>query len=278
MTDSLTDGWQVDELDLDAYLARLGIEAQEPSVVALGELHEAHVRAFTFDNIDVLLDQHRGVALPAVAEKFLGRGRGGYCFEHSTLMAAALERLGYVVRRQLGRVDLPHATGARTHLTVGVLLGERWWLCDPGFGMSLIRPIPLEDGREADHYGWRSRVVAAPAVGGFELHRERDGGWQRLHTIDLLSVVPMDVVAGHHFTSTFPTSHFRARLMVAKYVGDRHVTLTPDALTIRRAGESTEHRPLSPVEVAEGLDELGVPLTHDEHERVMEKVHAYVRA
>ena len=28
-------------------------------------------------------------------EKFVGRGRGGYCFEHGALFAAALERLGY---------------------------------------------------------------------------------------------------------------------------------------------------------------------------------------
>ena len=45
------------------------------------------MRAFTFDNIDVLLDRHPGVDLAAVQAEFVGRGRGGYCFEH-----------GYVVR------------------------------------------------------------------------------------------------------------------------------------------------------------------------------------
>jgi N-hydroxyarylamine O-acetyltransferase len=53
-----TDDWQVDRLDLDGYLRRLGVPAREPSRAALAELHEAHVRAFTFDNIEVLLDQH----------------------------------------------------------------------------------------------------------------------------------------------------------------------------------------------------------------------------
>ncbi|WP_460792871.1 arylamine N-acetyltransferase family protein [Nocardioides maradonensis] len=268
----MLDEWQVADLDLGAYLARVGVEPREPSVIALGELHEAHVRTFTFDNIDVLLDQHPGVALPAIAEKFLGRGRGGYCFEHGSLFAAVLERLGYDVRRQLGRVDNPGGVAARTHLTVGVRLGERWWLCDPGFGMSLIRPIPLEDGREAEHYGWRSRVVAAPEVGGFELHRERDGGWQRLHTIDLLPVHPSDVVEGHHFTSTFPASHFRSGLMVARYVDNRHVTLTHQAVTIRRAGQPTEHRQIRPDEVGAWLNELAVPLATDERTRLLAKV------
>jgi len=96
--------WQADLLDLPGYLARLGVPAREPSGPALAELHEAHVRTFTFDNIDVLLGQHPGVSLDAVQEKFVGRGRGGYCFEHSTIFAAALDRLGYDVRRHLGRV------------------------------------------------------------------------------------------------------------------------------------------------------------------------------
>jgi N-hydroxyarylamine O-acetyltransferase len=61
----------------------------------LQALHEAHVRAFTFDNIDVLLEQHPGVELADVEAKFVGRGRGGYCFEHSTLFAAVLGALGF---------------------------------------------------------------------------------------------------------------------------------------------------------------------------------------
>src|SRR6476661_8654900 len=107
-----TSAWQIDRLDLDAYLARLGVPGKEPSRSALAELHEAHVRTFTFDNIDVLLGQHPGVALDAVQEKFVGRGRGGYCFEHSTIFAAALERLGYRIRRHLGRVGDP-STGSQ---------------------------------------------------------------------------------------------------------------------------------------------------------------------
>ena len=67
----------------------------------------------------MLLDQHPGVGLEQVQGKFVGRGRGGYCFEHGTLFAAVLERLGYGVTRRLGRVGPPEAT-ARTHCVVVV--------------------------------------------------------------------------------------------------------------------------------------------------------------
>src|SRR5215470_8847490 len=121
--DGPDDPWQIDRLDLDAYLARVAVPARAPSRGALDELHEAHVRTFTFDNIDVLLDQHPGVELDAVQAKFVGRGRGGYCFEHGTLFAAALERLGYSVQRRLGR--LPGSSGGRTHCVVVVTLDGR---------------------------------------------------------------------------------------------------------------------------------------------------------
>ena len=149
--------WQIERLDLDAYLGRIGVSRQPASRPALDELLEAHVRTFTFDNIDVLLEQHSGVGLDVVQSKFVGRGRGGYCFEHATLFSAALERLGYTLERRLGRVGDPNEK-ARTHAVVVVTLDDQHLLCDPGFGVSTLRAIPLVDGAE-DDYGGRTLNV-----------------------------------------------------------------------------------------------------------------------
>jgi len=257
--------WQTEQLDLDAYLGRVGVSASPPSREALDALHEAHVRAFTFDNIDVLLDQHPGVALDVVQAKFVGRGRGGYCFEHGVLFAAALERLGYDVERRLGRVGDP-ALAPRTHCVVLVTLDGERLLADPGFGMSVLRPIRLEDGAEEDHGGWRYRLRSVP-VGtgrGWALERWRDGDWELMHTHDELPVRPVDLAVGHHFTSTFPTIHFRNMLMLTKHLDGRHVAVTHETLTVRRPGTPTEHRRLREGELGELLDELSVPLTDDE--------------
>ena len=267
-----THPWEIERLDLEGYLARVGVAAGRPTRALLDALHEAHVRTFTFDNVDVLLDQHPGVGLDAVQAKFVGRGRGGYCFEHSTVLAAVLERLGYDVRRRLGRVGDP-ATGSqqgRTHMVVEVgLEGERL-LCDPGFGVSRLRSIPLVDGAEDDYLGWHHRVRRTD--GGWALDRQRDGIWEVGHTTDELAVLPVDVVMGHHWTSTFPTSHFRNGLMVARYLPDRHVAVTHEAVTIRRPGAPTEHRELVDGELDEWLGVLEVPLTDDEQVRLRERV------
>jgi N-hydroxyarylamine O-acetyltransferase len=271
-----SDPWQIARLDLEGYLRRLGVEAREPGPAALAELHEAHVRSFTFDNIDVLLRRHPGVSLEAVQEKFVGRGRGGYCFEHTTIVAAALERLGYQVRRHLGRVGDP-GTGTqqgRTHMVVEVVLEGERYLCDPGFGMSLLRPIPMSDGAEDDYPpGWRYRVRRTDA-GHWALHRLREQGWEVAHTTDELEVTPADVVIGHHFTSTFPGSHFTTGLMVTKHLPGRHVTVTHESLTVRTPGEPTEHRPLRPGEVEQWLADLEVPLDADEMDLLRAKLQA----
>ena len=270
-----TDDWQIDTLDLDGYLARVGLPARPADHHALAELHEAHVRAFTFDNIDVLLGQHPGVSLDAVQEKFVGRGRGGYCFEHSTIFAAALERLGYQVRRHLGRVGDP-ATGSqqgRTHMVVEVVIDGERLLCDPGFGISLMRPIPLADGAEDEHPdGWRYRVRRNDAK-TWVLYRHRNDAWEMAHTTDELEVKPVDVVMGHHFTSTYPGSHFTRGLMIGGHQPDRHVTVTHESLTIRTPGQPTEHRPLHDGELDDWLTTLAVPLTDDERTRLLDKVH-----
>lgn len=264
--------WGVGRLDLDGYLARVGVPAGEPTRALLDQLHEAHVRTFTFDNIDVLLEPHPGVDLDAVQEKFVGRGRGGYCFEHSTIFAAVLARLGYVVARRLARVGDP-ATGTqqgRTHMVVEVRLDGERLLCDPGFGMSRLRAIPLADGAVDDYLGWPYRVRRTD--GGWALDRHRDGGWEVGHITEEAEVLPVDIVMGHHYTSTFPTSHFRNTLMVARFLPDRHVVLTHDAVTIRRPGEPTEHHELADGELDEVLDLLEVPLSGDERARLRTRV------
>ena len=265
--------WQIERLDLDAYLARVGMAAQRPSRSALDQVLEAHVRTFTFDNIDVLLDQHPGVGLGVVQPKFVGRGRGGYCFEHATLFSAALERLGYTVERRLGRVGDPNEK-ARTHMVVVVTLDHHQLLCDPGFGVSTLRAIPLVDGAEDDYGGRALRVREVPEGAGraWELHRRGQEGWELTHTHDELPVRPVDVVHGHHYTSTFPTSIFRQMLMVAGHVGDRHLTLTESTVTVRRVGAPAEHRQITVEDVPDLLHELSVPLTDDELARVSKRL------
>lgn len=271
MTDSLpADPWGIEALDLDAYLAKVGVDREPPSLDALARLQTAHVRAFTFDNIDVLLGTHPGITLAEIQEKFVGRGRGGYCFEHSSLFAAVLERLGYAVTRHLGRVGDPQLA-PRTHLTVEVDLDGQPLLCDPGVGRSPLAPIPLVDGADVTTQGWRHgiRAVKDGTVDVWEVLRHTGDEWELVHTIDTLPVRPVDVAMGHHWTSTKTTSHFMTSLMCVAHGVDEDgtaviVSLSQDAVTLRRPGRPTEHRAITPDDfdtLPELIDGLGANLT-----------------
>ncbi|MGD9997272.1 MAG: arylamine N-acetyltransferase [Ilumatobacteraceae bacterium] len=268
-----TFGWEVERLDVDAYHDRIGLTVQPPSRVGLDRLLEAHVRTFTFDNIDVLLEQHPGVGLDAIQSKFVVRGRGGYCFEHATLFAAALERLGYVVERRLGRVGDKH-TMARTHAVVVVTIEGEQLLCDPGFRFSTMRAIPLVDGAEDDYAGRVLRVREVPEGAGraWELHRRTQDDWELAHTHDELPVRPVDLVHGHHYTSTFPTSIFRRTLMVAGHDGDDHLSITESTETVRRLRAPTEHRQITLADLPSLLHRLNVPLSDEELQRLLSRL------
>lgn len=260
--------------DLDAYLARTGATREAPSYDALARLQAAHVRTHPFDNVDVLLDQHPGVTLEAVVEKFVGRGRGGYCFEHATLFHAALLALGYDATLRLARVGDPQAA-PRTHLGVVVTLAGERWLADPGIGVPPLAPVLLADGYRLDGGLWPHEVRRTDE--GWQLWRERSSGWELMHTTDELPVRPVDVTMGHHYTSTYPGSHFRSTLMIGRHGVDDdgmavHRMVTLDGVTERRAGAGTTHRPLDPDEVPALADRLGSHLGEDEAARLVRRV------
>ena len=265
-------------LDLDAYLARTGAVAAEPSAAALATLLAAHVRTFPFDNIDVLLEQHPGVALEAVVQKFVGRGRGGYCFEHATLFHAVLVALGYDATLRLARVGDPDVA-PRTHLGVVVTLDGRRLLADPGIGVPPLGPIALEDGAELDGGIWPHRVarVAEGEGTGWQLWRRRAAGWELMHMTDELPVREVDVAMGHHWTSTSPVTHFRSTFMLARHdLADDgtpvQTSVTLDGVTERRAGTPSRNRPLDLAELPELLERLGAGLTDDETRRLVAKL------
>lgn len=147
-------------------------------------------------------------------------------------------------------------------------------LADPGFGMSLLHTLPLVDGATDDAGGWAYwvREVRAGAVPAWELSRRRDDGWELMHTHDELPVQPPDLVAGHHFTSTFPASHFRHTLMLTRHGEDRHTSVTHRTVTVRRPGRPTEHREIDVTELRDLLHALQVPLSGEEETQLLERV------
>jgi N-hydroxyarylamine O-acetyltransferase len=84
--------------DLPGYLARIRLPVDTPLPPTRGTLAAiltAHMATVPFENFDVLLGRPVRLDLASLQSKLVGARRGGYCFEHSTLLAAALGALGF---------------------------------------------------------------------------------------------------------------------------------------------------------------------------------------
>ena len=92
---------------LDAYLRRIGLGGHGPAVAdgdGLRRVHRAHATAIPFENLDPLRGVPASLELADLERKLVGQRRGGFCFEHNTLLAGALTELGFEVEPLLGRV------------------------------------------------------------------------------------------------------------------------------------------------------------------------------
>jgi N-hydroxyarylamine O-acetyltransferase len=229
-------------LDLDAYLDRIGI-SDTPS---LAELHRAHVASIPFEN----LDPHRGVPVSlepaALQRKLVAQRRGGYCFEHNLLLAAAVRALGAEVDLLLARVRLGRPVrrvSPRTHLVLRVRDGDDVWLADAGFGNgTLLEPIPFGPGAEHEQAGWRFRLVHDGAE--HVLQTAVGSGWTDLYGFVPEPVPAVDVETSNWFASTSPRSPFVTGLIVSTQASDGSRAMLSDwtglKLTEQSPAQTTE--------------------------------------
>ena len=206
-------------LDLDAYLARVGYEGRvEPTREVLDAIHLAHATTIPFENLDILLGRPIRLDLASLQDKLVRDRRGGYCFEHNTLFAAVLEAVGFGVTRLGARVRFgARSVTARTHMALLVEADGQDRLADVGFGGGgVLRSMPIEPGPELDQFGWRFRLVDDDEIRVLQTHRPN--GWLDLYAFTFEPQYPIDAEMANHFTSTHPSSPF-TRTLTAQLSG-----------------------------------------------------------
>jgi N-hydroxyarylamine O-acetyltransferase len=227
-------------LDLDAYLARIAWRGSlSPTAGALAGLLHAHMAAIPFENLDVLLGRPVRLDLESLQAKLVHRRRGGYCFEHATLFAAVLERVGFAPVTHTARVTVfvPRSEAPRTHMFLTVTLPEGTFVLDPGFGGLAPRvPVPLVDGALV-RFGGEEHSMAQDGA-HWILRAKRGDTMVDAWVTTLERDYPIDFELGNHFTSTHPWSQFKSRLMLRALLPDGRVSAMNRDVTIARGGQT----------------------------------------
>jgi len=266
----VTAEWDIDQLDLDAYLRRIGHDGgTAPDAATLAAMHRAHVASIPFENLDIVLGRGIAVDLENVQRKLVHDRRGGYCYEHGLLFAAALERLGFTVQRLLGRVggDAERPRG-RTHMALRVHIGDEVWLADVGFGSGLLEPLPFDTGAARRQGGW-TYSIATEGPHAWALRERQDGEWVTRYRFDDVRQHPADVEVANHFTSTFPRSPFVGRIVAVRKEEDALRELIDRTLTVTRPDRSSESREIADAELGPTLrDVFRLELSSGELERL----------
>lgn len=256
--------WNGAELDLDAYLARIGYDGDRtPTLATLRALVYAHTTTIPFENLETILGRPVLLELEALQDKLVRQRRGGYCYENVGLFAAVLERLGFGVTGLSGRVTMGAPGGLRpaTHALLRVTTSDddRVWLCDVGFGSGPLAPYELVEGGEFALGEWRFRLEHTTGELDSDLwvlHQFGREGWIDRYTFTLNPQYRIDFAVGNHFVSTSPRSPFTTRPFVQRFLPDVHYVLDGLTLITERPDGSSETRELEPAELPKLLTEV----------------------
>ncbi len=238
-----------------AYLDRLRLAPEPPSVDALFRLHRAQVERVPYETLWIHLGEAWDIDPQRSMERVALDGRGGYCFHLNGALSMLLRALGYDVARHVGGVhgpDGPSEGEMANHLvlTVHGLPSDDnpggIWYVDAGLGDALHEPIPLRRG------SWQQ----GPICLGLEETPGAVGDWHMIHDPSgsfagmawRSAPVGMDAFRGYHsWLSTSPDSGFVRVLTVQRRdvtgtdilrgLTFKHIGINPTTSTLTTQGE-----------------------------------------
>jgi arylamine N-acetyltransferase len=161
--------------NLKEYLNRIGLNdyLPEPNLDCLTKISFHHLMTFPYENSRLYKEGKKPAEQRQLAsldegdlyDEIVNKKMPAYCFQHMSLLRAALTRVGFDVTAHLSKVILePYdkidyvkiAKRPTSHVAMIVTINKQSFLVDSGFSNeSLRQPLPLMKGKHAlkpDHY------------------------------------------------------------------------------------------------------------------------------
>ncbi|WP_390618398.1 arylamine N-acetyltransferase [Maricurvus nonylphenolicus] len=202
-----------------SYLEALDLSVEAQDKTFLDNLQSRHIARFSFNNLGVVLGQELPLDLPALFDKIVVKGRGGYCFEHNKLVFHVLQELGFNVRLLVARVvNNRDVDAARTHRITLLELDGQQMIVDAGFGaMGPYHPVLLPQGQEESDSHYR---ITEDGNGLFRMQVLKEGDYFTLYTFDMNTYTDADCLLGHFYSHRHPDAAFVNNLVVSRKLAE----------------------------------------------------------
>lgn len=242
---------------LPTYLRHIGLDDVERSIEGLSRFQLGHMKRVAFENLDVFLGIQPELSEDAIWEKFMTRGRCGYCLELNSLFCRALTEIGFDARLTLGRVRMgAPAGGPRLHQAVIVTLEGRRWLADVGFGGSGPRhPLCLDTDNLQDCDGERFRIREDRESRERVCERLDGDGWFALYGFDDAPVSSSDFETANFVCARWDQSLFVNHLVVTMATDEGRISIFDRQFKSVERGAVIERQIASPDELLSMLNE-----------------------
>jgi N-hydroxyarylamine O-acetyltransferase len=228
------------------YLSRVGLtDLQAPYKLnreTLKTVMRAQSQSIAFENIDVVQNKLISMESEDVEKKLVDGMRGGYCFEHNTLLKMALEDMGYpsvkplLCRVRWGKQDADEPNTTFTHLALQVATDDGSFLADVGFGGSnSIEPICLDVDTEPQELPeGQFHVIPSKHKGYYALELLVKGEFRPLYEWRDEAAPHVDQVGSNWFSCTFPTARFTSQFFACRIINDERHHILNDEYVIRK--------------------------------------------
>lgn len=253
--------------DLDAYFRRIKYDGdRSPNAQTLRDIQWNHLLTIPFETLDCHIAGKTIDLAPEVVEKKLVQdGRGGYCYEHNTLMLHVLRALGFAVTPCLARsrwgkpVDI---TAGATHLVLKVNIDGLLWLFDVGWSnLGSATPLLIETEEEQTTPLETRRILK---MDEFYIHQMLSlGKWHDMFVFTLDRSYPVDWEIGSFFVAHHSSSFAVAGVVVSMPTPTCRHLLHNRTLTTRHPDGTSEAREITSeaeyLQVLRGLFKIALP-------------------
>ncbi|MGC3982399.1 MAG: arylamine N-acetyltransferase [Steroidobacteraceae bacterium] len=235
-------------IDLDTYFARIGYQgARTPTLDTLQQILQQHTHSIAFENLSSFAGETVPLDLPSLQTKLLQQGRGGYCFEHNTLLWNVLQQLGFSVSGLAARVrwNVPEGfVPPIGHMLMKIVIDDHPYVIDAGFGrLTQTTPLRLDvDTPQATKHEDFRIIYEGPE---YMLSADVEGAFRVLYSFSPQEFHASDYEVWNWFTCTAPASPFTHMLMAARPVKDGRHALMNNRYTWRSTTGEVDTRLLT---------------------------------